>query len=1070
MSNPQYTRKANTVVSLRRQGVTEGGGWSGTTSDPHPPVGNEQGSTRLARVEVHFPEPTWPRKGRLVSAHLTVHESGTNAHPGYDGSNGQASVERINETPNRDTPSSTGGSAKVFSVNGSETHDVTALVGPMLPSTIMQQGSTPDSPIPGGNRPYGWFSIRSSDESNDQRSFIITDDLHLTVEVETALAPDAPLIVSISGAQEPTNTGSGATVVASADGRTLQVVFAFRGTPGDYPEKARLDLYGVGATDAFVTPFIAGTGWVVPKRVGGAGQYSITLSGIPLRAAGRFRINTISHRKGSAGTPSSLDGDEAWVQLVVLSGPPLDITFQPFTADPHILFSLNDPNPSDYLTSAEVEATFKPQGTVAAGGPVQLTGTTRRADIAWSDIGGKDLAPGQVISYRVRTTNQDGVVSGWSAPRDVTVYEPQAVTYAPDPGRLTSTTPTITLTFPLADGARLRLLDPDDDTKVVYDTGATVLVNQTSHAFVIPAGKLAYGQRFRAVGSYVPDGGGTTYLPENIPAAVTYSVAGLPTATLSVPAAVAGKVGTTDPAYLRTVTDPDGASGHQLDQEIRVAATPQGTGALVTEFVGGQAVLTAIPGGTIAFETAADTRLRATNDVALLASTTLNGAISAGATGCTLTSGTGFVTGQVIQIGSTVSGQVEDRTATIAGTAATWTDPLEHAHASGQPVYARQFGPWSPWLTITALQPPDVDLITPVNGATITDPTQALDWSVTGHGGRTQASAVVTIYTAAGDVLLPLPIADGTSVSAIPAYLLDDATTYGWDVTVTDTQGMVTTSARRTFTTAFTEPVGVTAVVAVPDPDSGTVAVTWDDSLEPFLDHYEVIWTDDEGSPVRIDGGPESLLDGNAAFTGTSLTHIGARLGTNVYYVAVSNGWRSSDPVSTSEDLDQPATNLGSWHLVADGVFVQLRSLGQPIVTAGIIERMQAPGGQPRELAWGLAARTVSMTVDIRPTVDGPLSTTLRTLMADARRARSATPCWLQPPAGWLWDPIWVTLQGFTDSPGTGGRTQVAIDLAELGDPVHAILPPVVAPPDTGEGDLFVTTDTLDFGTLVVGS
>lgn len=1064
VSNPKFTRKANATLVLMRIS-----GDNYAADDIHLTVGKGGGShsNYLARVQARFSEPDWPSSGKIVRALLTVHEYTGDQHSDWTGGSAAAAVRRVTESAGFSVPdtsdgyytqqgtgdkypgSSTAATEKTFTVHGAETHDVTGLVEHMLPGRIKKQDGTPCD-----NAQYGIFQIRSTDEDNASKSFILTREMYLSVEIKTAITPDAPLITEIIGAQDD----SGPTTVGSTDGRTLEVVFAFRGAPGDTASKAELAFYGVGATDDTPGTLVRTTGSITPSPGGGVNLYRVKLTGLALGATGRFRVRATS-QKGEQGDWSSLDDDDAYVQLATIPGAPLDIVFQPFVDDPHILFSLNSPDPADYVTGGQAVVTLVPQGTLAwDSGMDDIGGTTRRADLVY---GGVALADGQRVSYIVRTRNAAGVVGAYSAPREQTVRELRGPTVTPDPGRVLTRRPTFTIANATFDGWRLRLLDPLDDDRVLYDSGGTAVVNQTSVSVQIPAGVLAYGQEFRVVASTAPDGS-VVYGDESRPQ--LYSVASLPSTVLSVPDAVSRRSQVEDIEWLRTVRDPDGAAIAAIDQEIRAAGTPAGSGALITRWYDPTATpLTTVPDGDVTFESAADSRARATNDITALWATTLDGAVAAGATSATLASAASATVGDDIVIASTLADETEVRTiATLpGGNVATWTDPLEHAHASGQAVTARAFGPWSPWVTISALQPPTVDLITPADAAVVQDPTDTLDWSVTGYGGRTQASAVATIYDAAGAVLASLPLTTESEVQ-VPAYLLDyDATTppeYGWDVTVTDTQGMVTTSERRTFTTLFAEPAAITVLTAVGSPETGTVALSWDEGAEPYVHNYEVTWIADDGSPVRIDGGPESLLDGSEPFTGAGLVHIGARLGENVYHVSVSNGWRSSEPVSATADLTVPDYCDGCFvDEVADrtGLVITDATLGH----RGTIERHQAPGGQPRQITWGGDARSLSVGVHLVPSEDGELVSRLRNW------SNAGTPVWVKLAAPYMLDPVWATLQGFPAVPLRGGAMTVDLDLLEIGDPIHAILPTVVEVPE-GEGDIYVDTEVLDFGVL----
>lgn len=78
-------------------------------------------------------------------------------------------------------------------------------------------------------------------------------------------------------------------------------------------------------------------------------------------------------------------------------------------------------------------------------------------------------------------------------------------------------------------------------------------------------------------------------------------------------------------------------------------------------------------------------------------STTLSAAVSAGATSITVASGSGFTTGQVVQIGVNGTGPVttaECRKITVSGTNFTLDQPLVYAHASGATV-AGVVGPFT---------------------------------------------------------------------------------------------------------------------------------------------------------------------------------------------------------------------------------------------------------------------------------------------------------------------------------------------------------------------------------------
>jgi hypothetical protein len=474
-----------------------------------------------------------------------------------------------------------------------------------------------------------------------------------------------------------------------------------------------------------------------------------------------------------------------------------------------------------------------------------------------------------------------------------------------------------------------------------------------------------------------------------------------------------------------------------------------------------------VPGGEVLFETSVDARVRARNDATVLAATTLAGSASAGATTISLTSATGFAIGQDVVVMSADGEQWEVRRITnLVSTTATLDESLAYVHASGQEVHAMAFGPWSSWLTITAMEPPDVDLLIPVPGATVTRPWQTLDWVTSGYGGRTQASATISLY--ADDLLVGTVAVDGSAtLSSVPAFLLDDATAYEWDVTVIDSKGMENTSTRRSFTTAFTVPTSppvLSAVVA-----EGNVVLAWDASDDPDIHHYEVSWQADDGTWVRIDGGPEEYGDGLPAFTGATLTHIGARLGVNAYSIRPHNGWSGSEPVNATIDLGWSDPGRGTWELVrADGDVIPVRVSDASSTTEAMMDVSQPLAAEARALSWGIGARSIPMRVVVIPTEDGSLAMTLRRLMANPATGRAASPVWVRAPAGYRLDPVWCVLRSFTAIPAVAGIMDVSMDWLEVGPAVHAILPEPLPVTTEAEPDIYSDPAELDFGAVSI--
>jgi len=1239
MANWTKTVKLSQVIQLMRIG-------SGNyhARDPHIHVGKGSGDKSNWTGRGQFGTTVidsdwWPASGKIVDATISGKTGATGQHSAFRGSNAGIEIRALTEkgaygsdatadgyyTGNGGGDvypgaSSTGTGSVTFSVSSdsgkSFSRSVRAIIEARMPKRIARRNGSAG----GGGRFYG-VQVRSANEDSSSRSAIISDDLYLTVEIDVNAKPSSPLIVELVGAQPDTEAP---VIVGSTDGRTLEVVFAFRSeAAGDTCAKAELQIFGIGATDETPGPILYTTGAIVPQDGGSANVHRIRLTGLPLRLAGRPRVITTSN-KGKVGDPSSLEDQH--FRLATIPGAPLDIVVQPFTDTSHVLFSLNSPDPADTVSGGRAVYTLLPQGTLAwDSGMVDIGGSTRRADLVY---GGTPLPDGQRVSVRVQTRNQDGVVGTLSAPKEQTMRDRRGPTVTPDPGRLTSRRPTFAISDATFDGHRERLLQPDDSSSVIHDSGGQVVSNQTSVNWQVPAGVLAFGQPFQLVASTLPDGG-SEYGVESNPQA--YSIGSLPVCGVSIVDAYLRRVQTRDIPIARTVTDPDGAAISGIDMEVRVAATPAGSGALIerrwdtgsipavarlgrtidlltsaagwvadanaavaaysatapsgyasassvqvqatgtssttrgarlglpvpldlsaygsgtrlrlqcrltsttnlnywaiqftfatsgdyvrygllnasatlntwTEVIAllGSPTVTSgtvdwsnvtaihfiavctgnyagslqardlrigttqsaktVPDGHLAWESGIDVRIRATNDLDGIASTTLASQANAGATTISLTSAAGFAIGQTIVIAGTIP-EVREIT-NLVSTTATLSDALAHTHASGQTVNARPFSQPTPWVTVSALQPPDVTLTAPADAATITRPWHTLSWSFTGHGGRTLARSTVRILNDQGEAIAALVVSD-TEVD-IPAFLLDDEAEYAWDVEVTDTDGLVTRSAQRTFTTDFAVPEPLGSLSAEPDPDGRGVVLTWDASPDPDLHHYVLEWLRRDGTPVRIDVGPESLLDGRTPFRGTTATHIGAALGDNSYRLSQHNGWAQSEAVSADAEVIEG--RVPGWTQLVDGEGVlEFPASRHPRNPNHVHEVQTIPGVGSQVLKFGRSGGEHQLSLYLPDILD-------LWAIRDEIEARASRPSGM-----WLKDrksePAWVTVTTVAD-PGTDGEseaeTRLEATFQEVRYPVHSILPPPPEPEEPEpvlEPHASLDFDGIDFGSVEI--
>jgi hypothetical protein len=1069
---PTYTREASHTIVLMRVGSS-----NRAANDAHLTIGKGSGShsTYIGRAEVRIPEPAdWPSRGTLVRATITVQPSGTDTHPHWEGGSPSISIKRMSEKARFGSPADGHGSddystegegdkypggevtgtAVEFNVNGRTSRDVTSMVRQMLPARL------------GGNDElYGYFRIISTDEDSASRSVVLSTKITLSVEIDTRVVPSMATILEVVGKVEGVDDPAlidEPTLVATDDGQTLEVRFAFAAGPGETCRSAILELRTPGSEDPTDTSPVTGTvlyttGDVAPLPGGGTGIHIARLTGIAKGTEGRWRLAARSST-GKQGPWTELDGTDAHVRLVTIPGAPVGVIVEGTTDDPEITASLPSTHPG-FITGMQALVTLLPQGRVQDTGMDPISGNLRTASVVYQ---GEQLTDGQRTSTVVRLMDGDGVVGRYSAPVEQTHYLPPAAT-GPEittaPQRFLTLRPTFTIAASTFDGWRLKLLHETDDT-VLYDSGPTVVVNQTSVNVQVPAGTLSYGQKFRAIAAIVPNGTGT-YGDYTDPK--SYSIASLPRSVLSVPEAVNGIVGTQTPTWRRTVTDPDGATIGLIIQTIVEAANPVGSGTEIRRFLSGGDLPEVNLGNlaTIPWETAVDSRIWAINDLTYLAYSQMNGAAAAGATSITVDSTSGFAIGQTIILNSTVIGQDESRViGTLpGGNVIGWSYPLEYAKADNTDVLAYVVGPASPWVTIRAHQPPTVDLLAPADGVVVTRPWQTLSWAVTGHGGATQAAAVVELYDDSDEALVLWSTTTTDTEADIPAFLLEDAAAYEWSVTVTDTLGTSTTSSRRAFTTTFTEPEPVDAVSQVVV--EGNVVLAWDEVTDTDLHHIEVAWQADDGEWVRIDGGPEEYGDGLTPFTGSTLTHIGARLGVNAYSVRVHNGWKASEPTNVTMTLGWTDVARGSWELAGEnGEVRSIRVSDASMSVAAMMDAQQAPGGHNRAIAWGIGAASIPIRSTVVPLEDGSLTMWLRSRMADPARGRTTRPFWIRPAAGYALDPVWCVLGSMTTTPSANGFVDVSMDCIQVGPPVHSILPPV---PVVGDEEAMITLSESEY-------
>lgn len=140
---------------------------------------------------------------------------------------------------------------------------------------------------------------------------------------------------------------------------------------------------------------------------------------------------------------------------------------------------------------------------------------------------------------------------------------------------------------------------------------------------------------------------------------------------------------------------------------------------------------------------------------------------------------------------------------------------------------------------------PQITIVSPTEGQTLTTGTPLYDWSVT-FSGATQVSYQLLVYRASDNALIyDSGVVNNTSASehAQPSGYLRDGVTYYLKVRVRDSNNQVGESAARTFTLDYVEPPAPANFRASPeyaqfDGVPSAIRLTWDASTEAGFTEY----------------------------------------------------------------------------------------------------------------------------------------------------------------------------------------------------------------------------------------
>jgi hypothetical protein len=448
-----------------------------------------------------------------------------------------------------------------------------------------------------------------------------------------------------------------------------------------------------------------------------------------------------------------------------------------------------------------------------------------------------------------------------------------------------------------------------------------------------------------------------------------------------------------------------------------------------------------VPDGYLVPEASYDFRVRYRDDALAKVSSTLAAAASAGATNIKYTDGT-WTGGDQIEIRTAAGGAEElpRQVRTIAavgtsgagGTGLTLEEALDYAHASGDPISTRYWGPWSGWVTAKVSRPPTVTANTPADASVTADPTPALTHTFTSPGGKTQASVTTRLYLRGTDDALIAEYSEtGTGLSTtLPRFLLTDGLVYAWEKEAFDTDGLSGITARRSFTLTLGTIDDITGLVATADTGTSSVLLTWTTSTETFLDHYRVYWRDDTGAWLRIDGGPATYGDTATPLTVPTFTHYGARLGVNEYAVAAHVGSSSAGLSEGNRDAATAEATLEtqravSWAFaVPDGTAIEYNPTSAPREQPSMVEGFRVPGREDTvHLHHGSGTRSWTVDLEYWPSEDGDISGQFR------RISREGLAGWNKAPTSWRMDPWYVLILDVRDTLQEGGQVRTTLSM-----------------------------------------
>jgi hypothetical protein len=370
--------------------------------------------------------------------------------------------------------------------------DITDIVEAWAPATVLKRsGSAGGAATNHGVKVFAYdegstarttefYSIRSSAANRPYIKLTYSDNA----------PPNAPTITSPVGSSTPE-------VIGTASGTEDTTAFGFSDTDaGDTCASVQAQYYDEFATDDGAGAITGGTLLkdltATPTASGTPNAYTVKVIGLTARTGYRKRLR-VKDDKGAWGAWTNLA--DGYVKTAYAVGVPLNPVMQTTPDSPHVFGTINSSDAGDYVTAWEGEF-YRDNAdgsttTLWAPGDQSIGGSSTRSDITYA---GTALTVGDVVRWRHRHTNRDGVVGTWS-PFYSTVITAQTgpTTMAPadTSTKLTTRTPTFTITDAAAFTTyRYRLYRSG---ALVHDSGTVTVGSTTTVSPVIPTGVLSWG-------------------------------------------------------------------------------------------------------------------------------------------------------------------------------------------------------------------------------------------------------------------------------------------------------------------------------------------------------------------------------------------------------------------------------------------------------------------------------------------------------------------------------------------------------------------------------------------------